>query len=173
MPEDADGGLSDADSPWPSAADFNAGFEAAARSPGLRQVWRAAEPDLPVEVEPFSFVSVGLLGHVAHALALIPGQTLVDLGCGRGGPGLWLARSRGASLIGVDFSPVAIQQASDRAALFGLATSRWRPEPSGTGCSPGSIASRSILEPPARTARWPRCRTRRISACRSPSSLTG
>jgi ubiquinone/menaquinone biosynthesis C-methylase UbiE len=75
----------------------------------------------PTEIEPLSFVSVALLDHVAHALALSPGQTLVDLGCGRGGPGLWLARSRGVSLIGVDFSPVGVQQANDRAALFGLA----------------------------------------------------
>jgi ubiquinone/menaquinone biosynthesis C-methylase UbiE len=40
---------------------------------------------------------------------------------GRGGPGLWLAQSRGARLIGVDFSAVAVQQATDRAALFELA----------------------------------------------------
>jgi hypothetical protein len=43
------------------------------------------------EVEPFSFVSAALLGHLARALGLSPGETLVDLGCGRGGPGLWLA----------------------------------------------------------------------------------
>jgi ubiquinone/menaquinone biosynthesis C-methylase UbiE len=48
-------------------------------------------------------------------------MTLVDLGCGRGGPGLWLARSLGAVLIGVDFSAVAVEQATERAALFGLA----------------------------------------------------
>jgi SAM-dependent methyltransferase len=105
----------------PTAAGFDEGFTAMAASPGIRRVWELVDPDLPPEVEPFSFVSVGLLGHVAHALALASGQTLVDLGCGRGGPGLWLARSQGASLIGVDFSLVAIQQASDRAALFGLA----------------------------------------------------
>jgi ubiquinone/menaquinone biosynthesis C-methylase UbiE len=45
----------------------------------------------------------------------------VDLGCGRGGPGLWLARSEGALLVGVDFSAVAVRHAADRAALFGLA----------------------------------------------------
>jgi SAM-dependent methyltransferase len=105
----------------PTAAGFDEGFTAMVASPGIRRVWEAVDPDLPPEIEPFSFVSVGLLSHVADALALAPGQTLVDLGCGRGGPGLWLARSRGVSLIGVDFSTVAIQQASDRVALFGLA----------------------------------------------------
>jgi ubiquinone/menaquinone biosynthesis C-methylase UbiE len=92
-----------------------------AGSPGLRRVWQQASPDLPAEIEPYSFVSIGLLDHVADALALSPETTLVDLGCGRGGPGLWLAQSRGAQLIGVDFSAVAVQQATDRAALFGLA----------------------------------------------------
>jgi SAM-dependent methyltransferase len=107
----------------PTAAGFDEGFAAIAASPGMRKVWQAVDPDLPPEIEPFSFVSVALLGHVAHALALSPGQTLVDLGCGRGGPGLWLAESQGVFLIGVDFSAVAVQQASDRVALFGLADS--------------------------------------------------
>jgi ubiquinone/menaquinone biosynthesis C-methylase UbiE len=105
----------------PTAADFDKVFSTAAGSPGLRRVWQAASPDLPPEIEPFSFVSVALLGHVANALALSPGETLLDLGCGRGGPGLWLAWSQGALLVGVDFSAVAVQQAADRAALFGLA----------------------------------------------------
>jgi ubiquinone/menaquinone biosynthesis C-methylase UbiE len=86
----------------------------------MRVVWRRADPDLPAEVEPFSFVSAALLGHVARALGLSPGETLVDLGCGRGGPGLWLARLAGASLMGVDFSAVAVGQASRRAGSFGL-----------------------------------------------------
>ena len=105
----------------PTAAGFDEGFAAIAASPGIRRVWETVDPDLPPATEPFSFVSVALLRHVAHALALSPGQTLVDLGCGRGGPGLWLAQSQGVSLIGVDFSAVAVQQASCRAVLFGLA----------------------------------------------------
>jgi ubiquinone/menaquinone biosynthesis C-methylase UbiE len=109
-----------ADMSAPTAGDFDQAFSAAAASPGLRRVWELAMPGLPPEVEPFSFVSVGLLRHVAQALDLSPGQTLIDLGCGRGGPGLWLAREIGVSLVGVDFSPIAIDQATHRAALFGL-----------------------------------------------------
>jgi SAM-dependent methyltransferase len=105
----------------PTAAGFDEGFAAIAVSPGIRRVWQAVDPDLPPEIEPFSFASVALLGHVADALALAPGQTPVDVGCGRGGPGLWLAQSQGAFLIGVDFSAVAAQHAGDRAARFGLA----------------------------------------------------
>jgi SAM-dependent methyltransferase len=110
------------DQPSPStAAEFDREFATVDRSSGLRRVWQRASPDLPPEIEPYSFVSVALLDHVADALALAPGTTLVDLGCGRGGPGLWLAQSHGAMLIGVDFSAAAVQQATDRAALFGLA----------------------------------------------------
>jgi len=107
-----------ASSPAPTAADFDQAFSTAI-SPGIRRVWELAMPDLPPQIEPFSFVSPGLLHHVARALDLSPGQALVDLGCGRGGPGLWLAREADVSLIGVDFSPVAVDQATHRAALFG------------------------------------------------------
>jgi SAM-dependent methyltransferase len=109
------------DQPAPTAAGFDAAFSAVPASAGLKRAWQLAVPELPPEIEPFSFVSLGLLRHVAHALNLTPGQTLVDLGCGRGGPGLWLARTTNASLVGVDFSPVAVEQAAQRVALFGLA----------------------------------------------------
>ena len=44
-----------------------------------------------------------------------PGQAMLDLACGRGGVGLWLARATGAQLTGVDFSPVGITAATARA----------------------------------------------------------
>lgn len=47
------------------------------------------------------------------------GDVLVNLGCGRGGPGLWLAEEAGAHLIGLDFSAVAVAQAARRAGLGG------------------------------------------------------
>jgi len=121
VPESAGDHPPDAGGSVPTPAEFDEGFAAAAASAGLRQVWQAADPDLPAEVEPFSFVSAALLGHVAWALALLPVQTVVDLACGRGGPGLWLARQAQAMLIGVDFSPVAVAQAGQRAAVFGWA----------------------------------------------------
>lgn len=109
MPQDHDDPPSAASPPAPTAADFDQVFSAAAASPGIRRAWQLAEPDLPPEIEPFSFVSAGLLRHVARALDLSPGQTLVDLACGRGGPGLWLAQQAGTKLVGVDFSPVGVE----------------------------------------------------------------
>jgi SAM-dependent methyltransferase len=163
----------------PTAAGFEEGFSAIAASPGIRRVWQTVDPDLPPQIEPFSFVSVDLLGHVAHALALSPGQTLVDLGCGRGGPGLWLAQSQGASLIGVDFSAVAVQQASERASLFGLAEeARFVVgDLAATGLAAATadaVVSIDALHFAAeRTSRSPGCRTRRASGSRSRDSLTG
>jgi ubiquinone/menaquinone biosynthesis C-methylase UbiE len=121
MPHDHEDPSAAADPAAPAAADFDEAFSAAALSPGIRRVWQLAVPELPPQIEPFSFVSADLLRHVAQALDLAPGQTLVDLACGRGGPGLWLAQQADVSLAGVDFSPVAVAAATQRAALFGLA----------------------------------------------------
>jgi ubiquinone/menaquinone biosynthesis C-methylase UbiE len=121
MPPEHDDPSSAADVNAPTAADFDRAFSAAAASPGVRRAWQLAEPDLPPQIEPFSFVSPGLLRYVVQALDLSPGQTLVDLGCGRGGPGLWLAQQADVTLVGVDFSPVGVSQAADRAALFEMA----------------------------------------------------
>jgi ubiquinone/menaquinone biosynthesis C-methylase UbiE len=73
---------------------------------------------LPATVQPFSFVPLDGLTTILGALSIDAGQTLIDLGCGRGGPGLWLAEQRGARLIGVDASRVAVQDARQRARLF-------------------------------------------------------
>jgi ubiquinone/menaquinone biosynthesis C-methylase UbiE len=76
--------------------------------------------DYPVEAEPHSFVTKTDLARIVQWLAIRPGSVLVDLGCGRGGPGLWLARATGADLIGVDYSANAIELANQRITEFGL-----------------------------------------------------
>jgi ubiquinone/menaquinone biosynthesis C-methylase UbiE len=86
------------------------------------RIWKEAYgDDYPEEAEPFSFVTKTDLARIVHSLAIGPGSTLVDLGCGRGGPGLWLARETGADLIGIDLSPIAIARANQRATELGLA----------------------------------------------------
>jgi SAM-dependent methyltransferase len=75
---------------------------------------------VPPEVGPSNTVPLIGLQAVATALALEPGAVLVDIACGRGGPGMWISRETGADLTGIDFSAEAIAQASQRRALFGL-----------------------------------------------------
>ena len=79
--------------PPPAASDFDEVFSAVPASSGFRRLWALATPELPLQVEPFSFVSAGLLVTWPRPWTSRSGQRLVDLGCGRGGPGPWLARS--------------------------------------------------------------------------------
>ena len=44
-----------------------------------------------------------------------PDGTIADLGCGRGGAGLWVAMATGARLIGVDIAANALAAARQRA----------------------------------------------------------
>jgi ubiquinone/menaquinone biosynthesis C-methylase UbiE len=76
--------------------------------------------DYPEEAEPFSFVTKTDLARMARLLTVGSGCILVDLGSGRGGPGLWLARETGADLVGIDLSANAIAQATQRIPEFGL-----------------------------------------------------
>jgi SAM-dependent methyltransferase len=101
--------------------EFDEAYEAVERSARVAALVREAlGGDLPPEVEPYSFVPLAGLRRIATALRLTPGDTVVDLACGRGGPGMWVTRETGARLVGVDYSPVALAQAQARASLFGL-----------------------------------------------------
>lgn len=106
--------------PLPNAPeDYDADHAAVHSSPLIHRLWAEAMGDqYPHEVEPFSSCTWWLLGHLLAELRLRPGTRLVDLGCGRGGPGLFLARACSARLVGVDFSPVAVRLATERAGAF-------------------------------------------------------
>ena len=68
----------------------------------------------PVAVAPFSSCTNRLLQKLDQGLVLSPSKVLVDLGCGTGGPGLWLAKKKGVKLIGIDRCRDAISIATDR-----------------------------------------------------------
>lgn len=105
------------------ATGYDAVFDAIPKSPTLRRLWRelAVGDDLPDDFQHISFVTLPQLRRMATGLRVQSGDTLVDLGCGMGGLALWVARETGAKLIGVDFSPVAVVLASERARKLGLA----------------------------------------------------
>jgi SAM-dependent methyltransferase len=86
-----------------------------------RRVWRSTLGDeYPDELDPHSYVSRTELALLRDELRVGAGDTFGDLGCGRGGPGLWLAAHTGANLVGVDISPVAVAAATARAEAVGL-----------------------------------------------------
>jgi SAM-dependent methyltransferase len=76
---------------------------------------------LPPDMDASGLLPWAALTELTAALNLAPGQLLIDLGCGRGGYSLELARQAGARLLGLDFSPVAVAAAASRAASTGSA----------------------------------------------------
>ncbi|HEX4790313.1 MAG TPA: methyltransferase domain-containing protein [Actinospica sp.] len=74
--------------------------------------------EYPEQVDPSSSCTWSVLGEMVGRLRLRPGALLVDLGCGRGGTGLWLARAFDARLIGLDVSPRALELARRNVAEF-------------------------------------------------------
>ncbi|HET9168764.1 MAG TPA: methyltransferase domain-containing protein [Actinospica sp.] len=95
-------------------------FHAAAAGRGLshRLHAEAFGEEYPAEVDPSSSCTWTVLGEMVRRLRLRPDALLVDLGCGRGGTGLWLARALSARLVGIDISPKAVELATERIPEF-------------------------------------------------------
>lgn len=92
---------------------------AQSRGKTLRGIYeRVYGADYPAEVEPFGFLSAGHLAMAARELDGFGVTRLLDAGCGRGGPGLWVAREIGAALVGIDIVAEAITEARERAGGF-------------------------------------------------------
>jgi SAM-dependent methyltransferase len=77
---------------------------------------------LPEGFDSSSLVPWVGIADVVALLDLAAASTVVDLGCGRGGYGIEIAARTGASLIGVDFSSVAIDVARSRVPVVGSIT---------------------------------------------------
>lgn len=128
--------------PAPQATDWRQVFEdtyATAASPTQERIWRRVFGDeYPAGIDPYSFVTRSELGRFATEVRAGPGDTLIDLGCGRGGAGLWVAAATGASLIGIDIAETALVAARSRAAAMGSPATFLRGEFESTGLEDGS-----------------------------------
>ena len=86
-----------------------------------RRAFRAAFGDeYPDGLDTSSYVSRSELRRFVDELRVGPGDRFADVGCGRGGPGLWVAMQTGASLVGVDIVDSALAAATERASTLGL-----------------------------------------------------
>jgi SAM-dependent methyltransferase len=100
---------------------FNDTF-AASVSPVAARIWSEVFGDeYPANLDVYSYVSTSELNRFVAELRLSPGEVLADVGCGRGGPGLWVATKTGARLIGIDIAETALNAARDRALALGIA----------------------------------------------------
>jgi SAM-dependent methyltransferase len=103
------------------ASNFNRAHANRLRSPTMERLWRTAYGnDYPAEIKPSAFYSLSTLQRLRGALGLSTGDTLVDLGCGHGGAGIWVAQQLGVNLIGIDLSPGGVALAADHAAELGF-----------------------------------------------------
>jgi SAM-dependent methyltransferase len=103
---------------------------------------------LPPDMDASGLLPWAALTELTVALNLAPGQLLVDLGCGRGGYSLELARQAGARLLGLDFSPVAVAAAASRAASTGIAgrAAFWVGDIAATGLRTGATDAVVCIE---------------------------
>jgi ubiquinone/menaquinone biosynthesis C-methylase UbiE len=91
------------------------------KSDTLRNIWREVYgEDYPEEVDHNSPVTMTDLCNISKHLKDRQGKTIIDIGCGRGGPGMWVAREVGGNYFGLDLSEVGIEEASRRAKDFDL-----------------------------------------------------
>jgi len=107
---------------WGVKGVFDDVYQGQQQSPTFRSFFREVfGDDYDEEVDHTGFLTKTDLRNLAIHLGLRKDDALVDLACGMGGAGLWVARAAGARLIGIDISSAAIQKARQRVAAFGLA----------------------------------------------------
>jgi len=100
---------------------FDEGFSSPA-SAVTQRVWKEVYgAEYPNGVEPYSHVTRSELARFCVDVAVDDKAHLVDIGCGRGGPGLWVAAHTGARLTGVDIAASALKASEHRARSLGLA----------------------------------------------------
>jgi SAM-dependent methyltransferase len=109
----------------PDNTDWGAIFSAAFAAPASTveaRVWATVFGDeYPAELEPYSYTSRSELAEISTSVQVGQHDLLVDVGAGRGGPGLWVAATTGASYLAVDIAPTALAAVTERAARLGLA----------------------------------------------------
>lgn len=94
---------------------------AAPPSEVAERVWRGVFGDeYPAGLDPFSYISTTELERFSTEVRLGAGAVVADLGCGRGGPGLWVAMATGSRLIGVDIAEHALEAARERSRSLGF-----------------------------------------------------
>ena len=76
--------------------------------------------EFPEDTESYSFVTLTDLNKMADFSNLEEGDCFADIACGRGGPGMWLARKTNTKILGMDISEEAVNSANQRIHEFGL-----------------------------------------------------
>lgn len=85
------------------------------------EIWRRVfGEEYPDGLDTYSYVSRTELAEFAEAIAEADAHRILDVGCGRGGCGLWMSEATGAELLGVDIAESAVAIATETARALGL-----------------------------------------------------
>jgi SAM-dependent methyltransferase len=101
---------------------YEAVYDALPQGETFNRIWRehAYRGEFPIEFAHIGFLTETEGRRLLDLLHIGAEDTLVDVACGAGGPGLWAARQTGASLIGIDPAAPGLAAARARAARVGL-----------------------------------------------------
>ena len=101
---------------------YEALYGALGRGPTFTRLWQANayHDDFPAEFAHIGFLTIAEGERLVGMLGVGDGEQLVDVACGAGGPGLWVATQTGARLIGIDPTPAGLELARRRAVAVGM-----------------------------------------------------
>jgi SAM-dependent methyltransferase len=101
---------------------YQAVYDALPHGETFNRIWRetAYRGEFPVEFAHIGFLTLTEGRRMLGYLDLTSDDVLVDLACGTGGPGLWVADASGATLVGIDPTDSGLAAARRRAAAVGL-----------------------------------------------------
>jgi SAM-dependent methyltransferase len=101
---------------------YEAVYDVLPGSKTFSRLWRenAYNGEFPSEFAHIGFLTLAEAQQVLSLLDIGDDEVLVDVACGCGGPGLWMAHQTRASLVGIDPAIAGLRVARDRALHVGL-----------------------------------------------------
>lgn len=96
-------------------------FQFQGRSQWMESIWQDAFGDqFPKNLHHYGYITTIELEKMIALLDLEPDHVFLDIGCGKGGPGLYIAQQTGARYLGIDKVNEAVLQAKKFASQFDL-----------------------------------------------------
>jgi len=117
-------------------------------APRFHALWArtAVDGDAAEGYEHLNFAAVEQMRRLAGELRPSAAGRLLDVACGAGGPGLWVAGENGSRLVGVDLSAVGTRLAARRAANLGVEASFVVGSATRLGLAPCSVSCAMSLD---------------------------